>query len=369
MASPGGCHIDVEALRREHSIVQLVGAYGIELTASGRSLVGRCPFHADGGRPNLHVYPDTRSWYCFRCGAGGDVIEFVRRKENCGFVEACERLTGSGSPSPAAPTPLKGGPRERRWDRLTLEEQVVMNTALAIYQRSLWQERRALDYLRGRSIPDWVARRCGLGFADGHSLEAYLRCHPGLATALALGLLRKSERGDTATPLHELLAGRIVVPELRACQAVWFIGRDLGDAPGRPKYLAVAGERPVLGLQRVAGRRVVYLCEGVFDYLTALAWRLPAFSPCGTHLRADRLGFLARAEVVYGVLDGDEAGRAGAARFAEHLGERWRQVALPDGADLNDLGRCAGGREEFFRLLAEAQRPGATGGEEASRGR
>jgi DNA primase len=87
-----------------------------------------------------------------------------------------------------------------------------------------------------------------------------------------------------------------------------------------------------------------------------VSWRLAACSPCGTHLPAERLGFLARAERVYGVFDGDEAGRAAAARFADRLGARWRPLRLPEGQDLNDLGRRSDGRAEFFRLLAAVRR-------------
>ncbi len=126
--------------------------------------------------------------------------------------------------------------------------------------------------------------------------------------------------------------------------------------------LALGGERPVLGLEHAIGRRAVFLVEGVFDYLTALSWKLPAFSPCGTHFPAERLGFLAQAEVIYGVLDSDEAGRAAAARFGEQLGRRFRALHLPDGCDLNDLARRPGGRAMFFHLLATERRAGTTGG-------
>ena len=351
MASTAPHRYDAEALRREHPIVDVVASYGIALRPTGRALVGRCPFHPDGGRPNLHVYPETESFYCFRCAVGGDVIEFVRRRENVGFAEACQRLAGLGPPSVNPPSARPPARRERRWDRLTLEEQVVMNTACALYQHALWREPRALAYLRERGIPDWAARQCALGFADGHSLETYLRRRSGLRVAQDLGLLRKPGQAGGAS-LRELFRARIVVPELRGGQCVWFIGRATDDAPGSPKYLALSGERPVLGLERAAGRREAFLCEGVFDYLTAVGWGLPAFSPCGTHLPAERLGFIARAKVVYGVLDGDDAGQAAAARFGEQLGERWRPLRLPDGCDLNDLGRRPGGRQDFFRLLA-----------------
>ncbi|GIW07533.1 MAG: hypothetical protein KatS3mg060_2338 [Dehalococcoidia bacterium] len=345
---------DVAALRRDHPIDQVVAGYGVELRRMGRALVGRCPLHADNGRPNLHVYPDTDSWYCYRCQVGGDAIAFVRRCENVGFREACERL--AGAPRPAAPPPAERPPRrERRWDRLTLEEQVVMNTACALYQHALRREPRALAYVRERGLPDWVIRQCAIGYADGHSLEAYLRRRSGLRTAQELGLLRKPERADGARPLREFLAGRIVVPELRGGQCLWFIGRTLEDDPQRPKYLGLPGERPVLGYERVAGRREAFLAEGVFDYLTAVAWGLPAFSPCGTALPPERLGFLARATVVYGVLDGDDAGREAAERFGAQLGERFRPLPLPEGCDLNDLGRRPDGRATFFRLLAAAR--------------
>jgi len=341
-------------LRRAHPIAEVVAGYGVALRPSGRALVGRCPFHDDRGRPNLHVYPETDSYYCFRCAVGGDAIDFVRRRENVGFLEACRRLTGL--PPTTAP-PLREQPRqERRWDRLTLEEQVFLNTACALYQRALWRTPAALSYVRARGIPDWVSRACGLGYADGHGLEAYLRRRSGLQSAQALGLLRKPAQGDDGAGLREHLAGRIIVPELRGGQCVWMIGRALDEARA-PKYLALAGERPVLGYERVAGRREAYLVEGVFDYLTAVSWRLPAFSPCGTHLPAERLGFLARATVVYGVLDGDTPGREAGERFRLQLGDRWRPLRLPDRHDLNDLARRPAGQSEFFQLLAAARQP------------
>ena len=231
-----------------------------------------------------------------------------------------------------------------------------MNTACALYQHALWREPRVLAYLRERGIPDWVIRECALGYSDGHSLETYLRRRSGVRTAQELGLLRKPGASDGARPLSEHLAGRIVVPELRGGQCIWLIGRTLEDGADRPKYLALSGERPVLGLERAAGRRSVFLVEGVFDYLTAVGWKLPAVSPCGTHLPAERLGFLARAEVIHGVLDGDDAGKEAAGRFRDQIGSRFRPLHLPEGCDLNDLARRPDGRAQFFRLLAKAQR-------------
>lgn len=352
--------IDIGALKERNPIEDVVARRGgIELRPAGGALVGRCPFHADRGRPNLYVYVATQSWYCYRCAIGGDVIDFLRRLEDLDFAAACERLTRDGLASPRgqARIPRPASLQEaRRWDRRTLEEQVVMNTAAALYRHTLWRTPGALAYLRGRGLPDWLIRTCGLGYSDGHSLEAFLRRRSGLRVAQDLGLLRKPERTDDGRPLREALAGRVVVPELRGGNAVWFIGRLPEDDPGRPKYLALSGERPILGFERAVGQREVFLCEGVFDYLTAVSWRLPAFSPCGTHLPAQRLGFLARTEIVYGVLDADDAGQEAAARFSERLGQRWWPLALPVGAkDLSALGARPDGRACFFELLTGAR--------------
>ncbi|HET8630724.1 MAG TPA: toprim domain-containing protein, partial [Thermomicrobiales bacterium] len=118
---------------------------------------------------------------------------------------------------------------------------------------------------------------------------------------------------------------------------------------------ALPGARPLLGRESVAGRRVAFVVEGVFDWLTAVEWGLPACSPGGTALAAGRLGALAGAARLYGVFDGDAAGRAAAARYARHFAGRWRTVRLPAGCDLNDLGRRPGGRARFLARLRAAR--------------
>jgi DNA primase catalytic core len=362
---------DAAALKRDRPLVGVLEAGGVRLRpGTAGTFWALCPFHAET-QASFFVDvrdPDDQHFHCFgACGAHGDVITFVRLRERVGFAEACARLAGAAPPGrpPAPPGAADSrvrspgaARRARRWDRLSLDEQVVLSTACAVYQHALWRAPAVLAYLRGRGLPDWVIRQCGLGYADGHSLEAYLRRRSGLLMAQELGLLRAPSRGDGARPLREFFAGRVVVPELRGGHAIWFIGRRLADDGARAKYVALPGERPVLGYDRAAGRREVFLCEGVFDYLTAVAWRLPACSPCGTALPAERLGFLAGTRAVYGVLDGDDAGRAAAERFGTQLGGRFLPVRLPDGCDLNDLGRGPQGRAQFFRLLTAARLSG-----------
>lgn len=196
---------------------------------------------------------------------------------------------------------------------------------------------------------------CRLGYSDGRALATALFRRGALPVAERLGLVRRRPDGRLAEPL----AGRVVVPELRGRQCAWLIGRLVPDRPDeaerRPKYLGLAGERPVLGWERVAGKPEAFLVEGVFGYLVGVAWRLPVCATGGTHLPADRLGFLARARRVWGLLDPDEPGRAAAERLSGVLGDRFRPLWLPDGLEIDDLALRPGGRAAFGRCLAAAR--------------
>ena len=92
---------DVLSIRRANPIDAVLTEAGVELQSLGRRLVGRCPLHGDG-QPSLVVYPDSQSYFCFGCGAGGDVIDFVSRLREVGFKEAASVLASSGR-QPAVP--------------------------------------------------------------------------------------------------------------------------------------------------------------------------------------------------------------------------------------------------------------------------
>jgi DNA primase len=355
----GGSVNDIQAVKAAYPLADVVERAGVRLRRVGPgTLQGLCPFHADR-TPSFTIYVARQRFWCFGCGAGGDVLDFVQRHEGLRSVgEARAWLVGSPLPPPrrAGAGQVETVQPDRRWDRLKLEEQLVMNAAGTLYRDALWRSPEARAYLRQRGIPEWVSRRYGLGYSDGRSLEAHFRRHGGLRMAEHLGLLRRPEAGEDGRPLREFFARRIVVPELRGGQPIWFIGRHPSEREARVKYLALPGEKPILGLERAAGRREVFLVEGVFDWLTALSWGLPAFSTCGTGFPSNRLGWLARARVIFGVLDADRGGREGAERFGEILRKRWRPLALPDGLDLNDLGRRHDGRRLFFQLVAVERR-------------
>jgi DNA primase len=356
---PNSGRLDIAEMKRTYRLLDVVERAGVRLKRAGaHRWQGLCPFH-DDRTPSFFVDVDRERFTCFGCKARGDVIDFVRLHEQLNTVaEACAWITGTAPPAPRADerSRSKRNGDGRRWDRLTLEQQLVLNAAGALYRDALWRNPRARLYLADRGLPEWILRVCGLGYADGRSLEAYLRKHGGLRIAEDLGLLRRAEPGEGGRMLRERFAGRIVIPELRGGQPIWFLGRHPTRKEMRIKYLGLPGEKPILGFERAAGQREVFLVEGAFDWLTAVSWNLPAFSTCGTDFPADRLGWLARARVIFGVLDADRGGREAAERFGAVLGRRWVPLELPPGADLNDLGCRPDGRRQFFTLVAEARR-------------
>ena len=167
-----------------------------------------------------------------------------------------------------------------------------------------------------------------------------------------------------------MLAGRVVVPELRAGRPVWLVGRAVEDTPAAPKYLGLAGEKPLLGWEWArsaawplgpAAPPGALVVEGPFDWLTLVQWGLPAVALVGTHVRRDVLGELGRFARLYLALDADDAGRAGAAVLREALGPRAVPVALPGVKDVAELALLPEGRAVFVDALRRRRAPGRGG--------
>lgn len=344
--------IDTYALKRGHPIAEVVARYGIELRPSGRALVGRCPFHADGGRPNLHVYQSSDSWYCYRCAIGGDVISFVERIESVGFRQAVERIAGDGftskgprlcrlqaidrSRAPRAATSL--GPAER----------ACLAAATELYQNRFLTDSAALAYCESRGLDIDTLERHRVGYSSGDELADYLRWRRlPLQAASRIGLLRRGGR--------DFLAERIVFPEIRKGQPIWLIGRTLCPESSEPKYLGLPGRKPLLGWESALGSPEVYVVEGVFDLLTLWSWNVPAVALAGTHVRAPVLDAFARFERVHLVLDNDSAGREASTKIRKAIGDRAKVVTLPGVKDVAELAPRQDGRSLLSQAVAEAE--------------
>jgi len=340
--------IDTAALKLAHPIAEVVAQYGIELKRQGRAMVGRCIFHPDNGRPNLHIYADSESWRCYRCGIGGDALAFIMHAEDVGFREAVDRLS-SGRPAPVRPRPRpvpSARPASRDLEGRTAEEPAVLQAATNFYHANLLAEPLAIDYLAQRGISLATARQCRLGYAAGDQLLAFLHWQRlPLGAALKLGLLTRAG--------HEFMAGRIVIPELCAGRPIWLIGRAPAEdlAEDVPKYLGLPGAKPLLGWEQARGSASVCVVEGVFDFLAVRQWGYPVVGLLGTNVRPDQVDQLRGLPRVYLVLDTDDAGVQATLLLREAIGPTAVPVALPD--DVKDPAALAS-RPEGQAIFAES---------------
>lgn len=335
---------DTVAIRRAHPIVETVAGAGIELRRAGRRYVARCPFHREA-EPSFTVYPETASWYCFGCEAGGDVIDFVGRLRGTGFKDTAEVLAQGLAPLPANLTPLSS----RRPPRtLSGDELAIIEATVSYYQRTLETYSDVRAYLTRRGVSLETARALRLGYAASGLADHLHRSGFDLALAAGLGLMRGG---------RERFVGRIVIPDLdRGTRATWLTGRAV--LRQRLRYLSLDAPAPLLGLAQAGemGANAVVVVEGPFDWLVACEWGIPAVALLGTHMKAQAFRALAGFARVYLALDADGPGRRAAQAIASDLGERAAIVTLPPGThDLNELGQLEDGRNAFLRTLAEAR--------------
>ena len=340
--------IDTADLKRRHPIAAVVARCGVRLRPSGRALVGRCPFHEDRGRPNLHIYPDSARWWCYRCGVGGDAIDFVMAREGLGFLEACAFIAGGVTAGAAATPPFPVLPSAPHPAGVSgAAARACLAAAVEVYHHRLLADPVALAYVTGRGLDRDTLARHRVGYATGGELVAELRRrHLPLAAAARAGLLVRGGR--------ERLAGRIIVPEIRERGPLWLVGRALATDGPAPRYLGLPGRKPLLGWATAREARAVVLTEGPFDWLALRAWGFPALALVGTRARREALAALARFGRVYLALDGDAAGRDAAALLRAALGPRAVPVPLPGVKDVAELALLPEGRATFRRAVARA---------------
>lgn len=350
--------IDVGDVKRRHPIAGVVSRYVGDLRPSGHALVGRCPFHHDRGRPNLHLYPQSSRWICYRCGRSGDTIDFVREIERVGFRDAVALITGTritGGPGPpwrvSEPVPAVRAAPAGVSDPV---ERACLTAAVDRYHRRLLHDPVALAYCAARGLGEATLVRHRLGFAAGDDLLPELR-RRGLPpeAAVRAGLLVERNGGG----YREFLAGRVVVPELRPRGPRWLLGRSSVEQPRVPRYLGLRNVRkPLLGLGFAWGAPAVYVTEGPFDMLTLAGWGLPAIALCGTIVRREVLEALARFPRLFLTLDNDDAGRGATAALRDALGPRALPVTLPGVKDVGELATRPDGRALFHNACAAAWR-------------
>ncbi len=344
--------VDIPALKARHPLGDTVEASGVRLRGRGRVRQGVCPVH-DEAEASFTVYADSERWYCFGCGLGGDVLDYIRRTENLSLLEAIRRLDGGAYPVVSRPAPA----RRPRAIPLPPRDPSLLTAAARFYTGQLRRSPAGWEYLASRGVGLAAAVRLGLGFAPGHGLrEALESAGFDVERLRDCGLF--TERGS------ERFAGMVVVPDPVSStgQATgrlvrWLVGRAV-DPDRTPRFQALPGPKPVLGLGRLGpAPPLAVVAEGVFDWLVLASWGVPACAALGTQGVERVAEGLRGCPRVFLAFDNDEAGLEATERLAGLLGRRSAAVALPQGvSDVAELACLPQGRAAFLRLLAQAAR-------------
>ena len=340
--------VDIPTLKARHPLGDTVEASGVSLRGRGRVRQGFCPFH-DETEGSFTVYADTERWYCFGCGLGGDVLDFIRRVDNLSLPEAIARLDGSPGLAPVSAI-RPAGTRRPKSAALPPRDPTLLTAAARFYAGNLRRHPEAREYLASRGTGPGAAAGLGLGYAPGRGLRQALE-------SLGFSEKRIRDSGLFMERGSERFAGMIVVPDVSGGMVRWLAGRVI-DPGSRPRFQALPGPKPVLGLGRLGPAPPwAVVAEGLFDWLTLSGWGLPACAALGTQGWERVAAALRGCPRVFLAFDNDDAGREATERLRTLLGRRAAAVALPEGVgDVAELATHPRGRALFLRLLALAAR-------------
>ena len=351
----------IQELLEKVDIEQVVSPY-VNLKRRGKTLVGLCPFHNEK-TPSFTVYPESHSFYCFGCGAGGDVISFVRRMENLDYVEAVKsvaQLAGVSMPEDGYDDSLS----KQRMRLLGANREAARFFNACLFEP---ENRHALDYFLNRGLTVNTIRRFGLGYApdDWRRLINHLREKGYTEQELVLAnLARRSDKNGKAN-YYDNFRNRVMFPiiDLRG-NVIAFGGRVMDDS--KPKYINTS-DTPVykksngvfaLNFAKNANDNKLILVEGYMDVIALhQAGFTNAVACLGTAFTSEQANLLSRyADEIMICYDNDGAGKQATERALAVLGKtglKLRVVQMTGGKDADEIIRKHG-KERFADLLSEA---------------
>ena len=308
----------VEEVRMKNDIVDVISGY-VKLQKKGSNYFGLCPFHNEKS-PSFSVSPSKQMYYCFGCGAGGNVITFVMEYENYSFMEALQMLADRAGV--ALPKQEYSKEAKEAADlRTTLLEINRMAANYYYFQLTNPQGEVGYRYLRDRQLADDTIRHFGLGFANKTSddLYRYLRAKGYDDRILKeTGLVTIEERGA-----HDKFWNRVMFPIMDVNnRVIGFGGRVMGA--GEPKYLnspetkLFDKSRNLYGLNyaRLSREKYILICEGYMDVIAMhQAGFTNAVASLGTAFTTQHAALLKRyTDKVVLTYDSDGAGTKAALR-------------------------------------------------------
>ncbi len=356
----------LETLRNKVSLVEIVSRR-VKLTRRGSRYVGLCPFHKEK-TPSFTVDEEKGFYYCFGCGAGGDVFRFLIQSEKITFKEALQILAH------------KAGlevPKMNIHEIQKIKKQVslyeIMEKACSFYEKQLFLPigKDALTYLRKRGLTDLDIKKFRLGYAPaGNMLRQHLlREGYEEKDLLDLGLVCKTT--DSFVGNFDYFRNRVLFSiSDRRGHIIGFGGRVIGS--GEPKYLN-SPETPLFhkgenlyalyqSSENIRKTSSAILVEGYMDVIALHKAGIGnAVAPLGTALKENQLHLLWKMtnEPII-CFDGDSAGQQAADRASDRAlpiltpGHSLKFVFLPEGLDPDEFIK-AHGKEAFLKQLKGAK--------------
>lgn len=352
----------IEEVRTRNDIVEVISGY-VRLQKKGSNYFGLCPFHNEKS-PSFSVSPGKQMYYCFGCGAGGNVITFLMEYENQTFPEAVRTLAQrAGIALPEADDSKEARQADSRRAKL-LE---INKEAAKYFYYQLRTERGSvgMEYLRKRELSDETMNHFGLGYANKYSndLIQYLKSK-GYSEDLIrdAGLCNVDEKHG----MYDKFWNRVMFPiQDINHRVIGFGGRVMGD--GKPKYLnspeteIFDKSRNLYGLNfaRASRKGNVILCEGYMDVIAMhQAGFTQAVASLGTAFTSGQASLLRRyANEILLSYDSDGAGVNAALRaigILKEAGMTGRVINLEPYKDPDEFIKALGG-EEFQKRLDHAE--------------
>ncbi len=352
----------IEEVRTRNDIVEVISGY-VRLQKKGSNYFGLCPFHNEKS-PSFSVSPGKQMYYCFGCGAGGNVITFLMEYENQTFPEAVRTLAQrAGIALPEADDSKEARQADSRRAKL-LE---INKEAAKYFYYQLRTERGSvgMEYLRKRELSDETMNHFGLGYANKYSndLIQYLKSK-GYSEDLIrdAGLCNVDEKHG----MYDKFWNRVMFPiQDINHRVIGFGGRVMGD--GKPKYLnspeteIFDKSRNLYGLNfaRTSRKGNVILCEGYMDVIAMhQAGFTQAVASLGTAFTSGQASLLRRyANEILLSYDSDGAGVNAALRaigILKEAGMTGRVINLEPYKDPDEIIKALGG-EEFQKRLDHAE--------------
>ena len=316
----------IEEIRQRNDIVDVISGY-VKLQKKGSSYFGLCPFHNEKS-PSFSVSRQKQMYYCFGCGAGGNVITFVMEYENFSFVEAVRMLAErAGVEIPEVEYSQEA--KAKADLKSTLLEVNKLAAKYFYAQLKSEQGKMAYTYLTKRGLSEETIKNFGLGYSNKYSddLYKYLKLKGYSDDILAkAGLISVNEKSG----VYDKFWNRVMFPIMDVNnRVIGFGGRVMGDA--KPKYLnspeteVFDKSRNLYGLNRARTSRKSYflICEGYMDVIALhQAGFTNAVASLGTALTAGHASLVKRyVNEVYLTYDSDEAGTKAALRAIPILKE------------------------------------------------